>query len=104
MDIANLFESHRKHFREEIGYLTDQDNVEERDLLYAHDRATTRTLLDLHRSGASAPEPVTAPRGGPKAGSKAAKERAKRAAQTRAKRRKDAEAHTQEAESAAGGA
>lgn len=100
MDIATLLETHRKHTLEAIG----DDELD--DLVArAHDRATTRTLLDMHRANgemkpigqadpvATTTNPVSRRI---KPGSKRAKERAAKAKVTRlanlaAKRQEEAE-------------
>lgn len=86
MDIANLLESHRKHF---IGLLNEEPLIGDVLVMeHAYDKATVKVLLDLHRTAAPIPQPITkdaapAPRGGPKPGSKAARERALKAQETR---------------------
>jgi hypothetical protein len=88
MDIATLLETHRKHTLEAIG----DDELD--DLVArAHDRATTRTLLDLYRAGQTPVANGQVPVGQAKSaatasrqikpGSKRAKERAAKAKVTR---------------------
>ena len=101
MDIATLLEAHRAYMLE---YINGTGAPPE----WAHDRATAKVALDLHRSG-GARESAPAPKRngstpGPKPGSKAARERAQKAAATRARNRANTEHAQQEAESSAGGA
>jgi len=111
MDIATLLESHRKHL---LDIVSEQDYDSEQDLAnsrfaiaHSHDRATTKTLLDLYRSGqtngqqpvgqaSSTTNTVAAASRKVKAGSKAARARAIKAGETRrknleAKRREETE-------------
>jgi len=91
MDIATLLESHRKYTIEAFG-----DDQLDGMLGQAHDRATTKTLLDMYRSGnagngqqpvgqASPAQPATVTSRKVKAGSKAARQRALKAGETRRK-------------------
>jgi hypothetical protein len=110
MDIATLLESHRKHMLGHIASVVTEDDSEEAiqkamDVVgHGHDRATTKTLLDMYRSGnsgngqqpvgqASPAQPVTAtPSRKVKAGSKAARQRALKAGETRRKNLADKKA------------
>lgn len=96
MDIATLLESHKNYIMElavtsAIAPVTDD---EKNALSWLHDRATTKTLLDLYRSGQTGPNGEVKPLGqaalttpvptrGVKAGSKAARQRAIKAGETR---------------------
>lgn len=80
MDIANLLESHRKHF---IDLLDEESMIDSLGVEHAYDKATVKTLLDLHRTQAPAPADALPDKRGPRPGSKAARDRAKRGAQTR---------------------
>lgn len=90
MDIATLLESHRRYMLEALQGLNNQE-VDDIDIEHAHDRATTKTLLDMYRSGngqqpvgqASATTPAATPSRGVKPGSKAARQRALKAGETR---------------------
>lgn len=101
MDIATLLENHRKHMLAGVDSI-EYDSEQEREnskfaIAHAHDRATTRTLLDLYRQGggqAGNGQPVTGsastttvaqPSRKVKAGSKKARERALKAGETRRK-------------------
>jgi hypothetical protein len=94
MDIATLLESHRKHMLD----LFDSDELQESytAIAHAHDRATTKSLLEHIRSGnsgngqqpvgqASTAQPITTASRKVKAGSKAARQRALKAGETRRK-------------------
>lgn len=110
MDIAALLENHRKHMLD-LFESDDHMNGAYTVAAAAHDRATTKTLLDLYRQGttsangeakpvgqaASVPPPLPLSRA-IKPGSKRAKDRARKAVET--KRRKAAD----EAAKAQGGA
>jgi len=98
MDIATIIENHRRHM---LGLVSEQDYESEQELAearstlaIAHDRATTKTLLDIYRvtqSGngqqpvgqASPAQPAAAASRKVKAGSKAARQRALKAGATR---------------------
>src|SRR5579859_7360649 len=95
MDIATLLESHRRHMLEAVANI-ETDHMDDEYVASAHDRATTKTLLDMYRSGnagngqqpvgqASPAQPVTAASRKVKAGSKAARQRALKAGETRRK-------------------
>jgi hypothetical protein len=94
-DIATLLESHRKHMLESAQAHVDPREFERIADAIArdHDRATTKTLLDLYRSGngqqpignAAPLQPVTLASRKVKAGSKAARQRALKAGETRRK-------------------
>lgn len=113
MDIATLLESHRRYLLEVAAdYVSDADKTKTIFAMeVAHDRATTRTLLDLYRSGVPANgaqpvgqaaliTPIPTPSRRVKAGSKAARQRAIKAGETRRKnlalKQADAEKHAQE--------
>lgn len=97
IDIATILESHRKYILEHTADLYDKHEDEEAGhalsaMANAHDRATTRTLLDLHRTSNStqqvgnavAPTPITTVASRKvKAGSKKARDRAIKAGETR---------------------
>jgi hypothetical protein len=98
MDIATLLETHRKHMLELTAGLYEKGEDGEAGhslqvMANAHDRATTKTLLDMYRAGT--PETITTPAPAPitaatksrtiKPGSKAAKARAQKAQETRRK-------------------
>lgn len=99
MDIATLLESHRQYMlelaQEPYGDGETLTPDEARGLTWAHDRATTKTLLDLYRQGntgngevkplgqAALTTPPPKPSHRVKAGSKAAKARALKAGETR---------------------
>jgi len=89
MDIATLLESHRRYIIEAFG-----DDQLDGLLGQAHDRATTKVLLDMYRSGngqqpvgqaSSATNTVTIASRKVKAGSKKARDRALKAGETRRK-------------------
>jgi len=101
MDIATLLESHRRYMLDHIASVVTEDDSEDAvqkamDAVgHGHDRATTRTLLDLYRQGqpgngqqpvgnAGAAAPVaTVTSRKVKAGSKKARDRAIKAGETR---------------------
>jgi len=102
MDIATLLETHRKHMLELAATYYDKDEEEMgmehlQALERLHDRATTKTALDLHRDRTAPPvlAPTTsAPKSRTiKPGSKAAKARALKAQETR---RRNLQARQQE--------
>jgi hypothetical protein len=101
MDIATIIENHRRHM---LGLVSEQDYESEQELgearsalAIAHDRATTKTLLDVYRTAQSAngelkplgqaaltaPPPKAVSSRQIKPGSKRAKERAAKAKVTR---------------------
>jgi len=109
LDIATLLENHRRHM---LTIVSEQEYDNEDQLaasrfaiMTAHDRATTKSLLDIYRTTngqqpvgqAAPPSPVVIARSRKlKAGSKAARERALKAGETRrknleAKRREETE-------------
>ena len=100
MDIATLLESHRRYMLEAVANI-ETDHMDDEYVASAHDRATTKTLLDLYRSGqtgngevkplgqAALTAPV--PTRGVKAGSKAARQRAIKAGETRRNNRAKAQ-------------
>lgn len=100
MDIATLLETHKVHFTELANKLVADGSVTELDLNWAHDRATTKTLLDLHRNSKPlGQDALTTPPPQPvdnrvKAGSRQAKKRAAKAQITRAANRERAKAGT----------
>src|SRR6476661_9561270 len=98
MDIATLLESHRKYMLAQTATLYEENGEEDagealQALSIAHDRATTKTLLDLYRTGqangqqpvgqAAQLPPATVTTRRVKAGSKKARDRALKAGQTR---------------------
>jgi len=93
MDIATLLESHRRYMLEVVaGKDYDSDAESKLSAAIAHDRATTKTLLDLYRQGNSQPTNNTATSANNtvtittrrvKAGSKKARDRAIKAGETR---------------------
>lgn len=101
MDIATLLENHRRHMLagvDSIKYDSEQERENSKfAIAHAHDRATTRTLLDLYRTGggqAGNSQPVTGsastttvaqPSRKVRAGSKKARDRALKAQETRRK-------------------
>lgn len=94
IDIATLLENHRRHMLAQVDaqeYDTDDDRANSRfAIMHTHDRATTKTLLDLYRTTQN-PQPTTATNTvtiAPssrkvKAGSKKARDRAIKAGETR---------------------
>src|SRR5579859_4332983 len=94
MDIATLLESHLRHMLEAVANI-ETDHMDDEYVASAHDRATTKTLLDMYRSGnaGNGQQPVgqASPAQPPavvasrkvKAGSKAARQRALKAGETR---------------------
>ncbi len=99
IDIATLLENHRRHMLAQVD-AQDYDNEDELAasrfaVMSAHDRATTKSLLDIYRTAnstqpvgnAAPPTPITTPSRKVKAGSKKARDRAILAGQTRRKNR-----------------
>lgn len=95
-DIATILESHRKYILEHVSTLYENDDAEEAGyglsaMANAHDRATTRALLDMYRnSNPAATTPIAtmvnaaiAKSRKVKPGSKAARDRAIKAGETR---------------------
>jgi hypothetical protein len=95
IDIATLLENHRRHM---LAVVNEQEYDNEDELaasrfavMSAHDRATTKALLDLYRTAnstqpvgnAAAPTPIATASRKVKAGSKKARDRAIKAGETR---------------------
>ena len=95
IDIATLLENHRRHMLAQVDaqeYDTDDDRANSRfAIMHTHDRATTKTLLDLYRTSQGTGQPATATNTVTiatasrkvKAGSKKARDRAIKAGETR---------------------